>query len=126
MSGSDRRRNQRREGRSAVYYRLVDATGPGTSRLRGAVSGNLSAGGLLLLTRHEHGPGTRLELELLLPARSGSPVCRHVVFAGEVIRCEPVPGSGARFEVGVRMDALSDEDRDHLAAYLVELGRNAV
>jgi len=48
------------------------------------------------------------------------------VFAGEVIRCEPVPGSGARFEVGVRMDALSDEDRDHLAAYLVELGRNAV
>jgi len=47
-----------------------------------------------------------------------------VVFAGEVVRCEPQPGSDARFELGVRMDALSDEDRDRLAAYLAELERD--
>jgi Tfp pilus assembly protein PilZ len=74
---------------------------------------DISMGGIRLYADDPHTVGDRLELELFLPDH-GEVTCRV-----EVVWIETLPvGAPARFDVGVKLVAISDADRARLAAVL--------
>lgn len=84
---------------------LVRPIGPASLQHLPRQVGDIGLGGLRAYSDEAHMPGTRVELELFLPA--GEPA----VVLAEVAWVETLPpGSPARFDVGLRFVLVSSTD----------------
>jgi len=91
---------------------LVRPAGPLT-RVAPRQVGDISMGGLRALTDEKVAVGTRLELELLLPAGSS------VTCLAEIVWIEPLAkGAPARFEMGLRFVQVEPEELNRIASVL--------
>jgi hypothetical protein len=105
----DRRRYHR--ARAPI---LVRPAGPLT-RVAPRQVGDISVGGLRAYSDEAQTPGTRLELELFLPAGAS------VTCLAEVVWTEALPaGAPARFEMGLRFVEVEPEELNRIAAVLEE------
>jgi c-di-GMP-binding flagellar brake protein YcgR len=99
--------------RAPVFYRpsglkLLRALRRGKER---AV--DISLGGVRIYSDDQLEPGDRLELDLFLPDDTTLSTKGQVVWVHEL-----PPGSPARFDVGVRFDAMDDAEQARLAEVL--------
>ena len=84
---------------------LVRPVGPASLQHLPRQVGDIGLGGLRAYSDEAHLPGTRVELELLLPG--GDPA----VVLAEVAWVQPLPPGGpARFDIGLRFILVSSAD----------------
>ena len=93
---------------------LIRPVGPLARRVKANVS-DVSVGGLRAYSDEEQKPGTRLELELLLPDRATATILAEVVW----VLALP-DGAPARYDVGLRFVVVREEDLGRIARVLQE------
>lgn len=109
---SERRRYIRVDARVITWYRVGGASAP---EVYGALTKNLSAGGLLFETDEAVPPGAHIEVELKVP---GSP--KVLRLAGRSVRLEAV--GGGRYDVGVAFESMPPADRATIETYIKGFG----
>ena len=110
----DRPRPERRRYRRVQAPVLIRPVSPLARRVKPIVS-DLSAGGLRAYSDEEQKPGTRLELELLLPDGASATILAEVVW----IMALP-EGAPARYDVGLRFVDVRPDDLERIARVLEE------
>jgi len=107
---SERRRYVRVDAKVIAWYR-TEAVPTGGSDALGALTKNLSAGGVLFETDEAIPVGAHLDVEMKLP---GSPKIRKSV--GRVARLEAL--GGGRYDVGIAFERIPDEDKEAIETYV--------
>ena len=111
-TASEKRRFARLDIALTVSYRVVDQGGE-MSELAEAMSSDISAGGIRLMTPSKLSNGAKLELEVLL-GEEENPI--HV--AGEVVWQEQI--SSSSFETGVSLMHMADRDKSRFLNFIFE------
>lgn len=106
------RDQERRRYRRLQAPILIRPVGPLARQVKPKPS-DVSLGGLRAYSDEEQKPGTRLELELLLPEGVSATVLAEVVWVA------PLPAEApARFDVGLRFVDVPPEDLERIARVL--------
>ena len=88
-----------------------------TGKVRRALTKDVSAGGVCLVTEELLKPGTQLGVEIKLPDREAP-----VTFTGEVVWSKPIGGSGKSYEnptaeIGVKFVDIDPNDQKLVMLY---------
>jgi hypothetical protein len=110
----DRPGPERRRYRRIQAPVLIRPVSPLARRVKPKV-GDVSLGGLRAYSDEEQKPGTRLELELLLPDGASATVLAEVVWVMPLAE-----GAPARYDVGLRFVDVRPEDLGRIARVLRE------
>lgn len=108
-AGPEKRRYVRVDAKVIAWYK-TDALGNGAETY-GALTKNISCGGLLFETDEAVPVGAEVEVEMKVP---GSP--RMLRSKGRTVRLEAV--GGGRYDVGLAFESIPEGDRQALEAYI--------
>ena len=110
--GEEQRRFIRIQSRLMTFIKHLD-----TGKVRRALTRDVSAAGVCLVTEELLTPGTRLGIEIKLPDREAP-----ITFTGEVVWSKPIGGSGKSYEnptaeTGVKFVAIDPKDQKLVMLY---------
>lgn len=111
-SSSERRKHQRIESKMPIQYRKLREPGEGTI---GALSVNVSEGGIRFLANEFLPLASRLVVELFLPAQP-----RPVKAISKVAWIRKVP-AGEQYEIGNQFLEVAREDKTQLNGFIQKM-----
>ena len=114
QKGVERRKFARLDLAITVSYRVAGQTGTQPVDPREAVSSDISAGGIRLMTPTPLDNGTVLELEMLLGDQESSPVRAE----GEVVWQNKI--SETSYETGVMIKGMPDADKKRFMEFVFD------